>query len=64
MAVVEVISVGDFKKLLDKYDDELGLCFDGYQFKELQYDGFNCVDVVLNEVSDHLPPNSSIRNKP
>ena len=64
MAVLKLISVGDFKKLLNEFDDELALDFGGFQFQDLKYDGFNCVDVVIKEVRDHLPPNSNVRNKP
>ena len=62
--VIEVISIGDFKKLLAEFDDDLALDFGGFQFQELKFDGFNSVEVVLKEMRDHLPPESNIRNKP
>jgi len=53
MTVVKLITVGEMKKLLDQYDDDLGLDFGDYEFKRLKHKTGMLVDVELTPISDY-----------
>lgn len=53
MTVMNLITVGEMKKLLEQYDDDLALCFGDYEFKRLNHKTGMLVDVELTPISDH-----------
>ena len=53
MATMALITVGQMKKMLEQYDDDLGLDFGDYEFQRLSLNNENLVNVELKLVADH-----------
>ena len=54
MTVVQLIIVGDMKKLLEQYDDDMYLRFGDYEFQRLYQKYDTEVEVELIPISDYI----------
>jgi len=54
MTVVRLITIADFKKLLDRYDDDMGLDFGDFEFQGLRRSRDMMVKVKLKEITDYI----------
>ncbi len=53
MAAMSLITVGQMKELLKKYNDDIGLDFGDFEFQGLSLNNENMVDVELKLIIDH-----------
>ena len=62
MATIALITVGQMKEMLERYDDDVGLDFGDFEFQRLALNNEKLVDVELKPVADHEAGFKSIQS--